>query len=289
MRPLTWLHISDFHFREEETWAQNTVLRAMLDDIQRRCDGGLEVDFVLATGDLAYSGDVSQYALAALFLSDLAKTANLPLRMIFCVPGNHDVKRDYQKACFLGARHLLQSENEIYTFLADRGERQTLLLRQRHFIEFQEKFFCGQDRTRTEDDLGYVSTVEIEDLRIAVLGINSAWLSEGGPDDERHLLIGEVQVENAISIAAQSYPHLTVSMQHHPFDYVRRFDQRTTQNRLEQFCHFIHSGHLHEPQASEVSRQSSNCIFLTAGASYDSRRFRNAYTIPDCCIKVGTL
>ena len=116
MRPLTWLHISDFHFREEETWAQNTVLRAMLDDIQRRCDGGLEVDFVLITGDIAYSGDVSQYALAALFLSDLSKTVNLPLRMIFCVPGNHDVKRDYQKACFLGARQLLQSENEIYTF-----------------------------------------------------------------------------------------------------------------------------------------------------------------------------
>ena len=279
MRPLTWLHISDFHFREEETWAQNTVLRAMLDDIQRRCDGGLEVDFVLITGDIAYSGDVSQYALAALFLSDLSKTVNLPLRMIFCVPGNHDVKRDYQKACFLGARQLLQSENEIYTFLADRAERQTLLLRQRYYIEFQEEFFCDQHRTKTEDNLGYVSTIEIDDLRIAILGINSAWLSEGGPDDERHLLIGESQVENAIDVAAHSHPHLTISMQHHPFDYLKRYDQRTTQNRLEQACHIIHSGHLHEPQASEVSSQSSNCICLTAGASYESRRFRNAYTV----------
>ena len=279
MRPLTWLHISDFHFREEERWAQNTVLRSMLDDIQRRCDGGLEVDFVLVTGDLAYSGDVSQYALAGLFLSDLSTTANLPSRMIFCVPGNHDVKRDYQKACFLGARQLLQSENEIYTFLADRAERQTLLLRQRHYIEFQEEFFSDQHRTRTEDNLGYVSTIEIDDLRIAILGINSSWLSEGGPDDERRLLIGELQVENAINIAADSHPHLTISMQHHPFDYLKRFDQRTTQNRLEQACHLLHSGHLHEPQASEVAGQSSNCICLTAGASYESRRFRNAYTI----------
>ena len=122
-------------------------------------------------------------------------------------------KRDYQKACFLGARQLLQSENEIYTFLADRAERQTLLLRQRHYIEFQEEFFCDQHRTKTEDNLGYVSTIEIDDLRIAILGINSAWLSEGGPDDERHLLIGESQVENAIDVAAHSHPHLTISMQ----------------------------------------------------------------------------
>ena len=75
MRPITWLHISDFHFREEEAWAQNTVLRAMLDDIQRRCENELQVDFVLATGDLAYSGDEAQYLLARHFLCDLTTTA----------------------------------------------------------------------------------------------------------------------------------------------------------------------------------------------------------------------
>lgn len=279
MRSITWLHISDFHFREEETWAQNTVLRAMLNDINSRCDRGLQVDFVLVTGDLAYSGAESQYALAALFLSDLASTTNLTSRMIFCVPGNHDVQRNCQKACFLGARQLLQSENEVYTFLADLDERQTLMLRQQCFAAFQDEFFHDQERTRTDDDLGYVSNIEIDDLRIAILGINSSWLSEGGPEDERRLLIGEHQTESAIDTAADSHPHLTISMQHHPFDYLNRFDQRATQNRLEQACHFIHSGHLHEPQASEVASQSSNCISLTAGASYQSRRFRNAYTI----------
>ena len=68
-------------------------------------------------------------------------------------------------------------------------------------------------------------------------------------------------------------------MQQHPFDYLQRFDQRPTQFRLEQACNFIHSGHLHEPQAAELARQSSNCLMLAAGASYESRNFRNAYTI----------
>ena len=279
MRPITWLHISDFHFREEETWAQNTVSRAMLDNIHRRCENGLKVDFVLATGDLAYSGDEAQYLLVRHFLRDLSTTANLPLRMIYCVPGNHDVIRNRKKTCFLGARQLLQSENDVYAFLADIDERQTLMLRQEHFTTFQEDFFSDQDRTRTEDDLGFVSTVEIDDLRIAILGINSAWLSEGGPEDERHILIGEHQVENAIRAANNGDPHITIAMQHHPFDYLQRFDQRSTQCRLEQACNFIHSGHLHEPQAAEMARQSSNCLVLAAGASYESRNFRNAYTI----------
>ena len=279
MRPITWLHISDFHFREEETWAQNTVLRAMLDDIQRRCENGLQVDFVLATGDLAYSGDEKQYVLVRDFLSDLSSTTNLPSHMIYCVPGNHDVQRDRKKTCFLGARQLLQSENDVYAFLADTDERQTLMLRQENFAAFQDEFLFDQYRTRTEDDLGFVSTVEIDDLRIAILGINSAWLCDGGPEDERRVLVGEHQVESAINIANNSDPHITIAMQHHPFDYLQRFDQRPTQYRLEQACHFIHSGHLHEPQASQVATKSSNCLILAAGASYGSRKFHNAYTI----------
>ena len=49
----------------------------------------------------------------------------------------------------------------------------------------------------------FVSNIEIDDLRITILGINSAWLSEGGPEDERRILIGEHQVENAIKRCEQ--------------------------------------------------------------------------------------
>ena len=200
--------------------------------------------------------------------------------MIFCVPGNHDVKARLSKSLFswVPDNFCRAKTRSILLCQTARSDKLCCYAR-RHYIEFQEEIFCDQHRTKTEDNLGYVSTIEIDDLRIAILGINSAWLSEGGPDDERHLLIGESQVESAIDVAAHSHPHLTISMQHHPFDYLKRYDQRTTQNRLEQACHLIHSGHLHEPQASEVSSQSSNCICLTAGASYESRRFRNAYTV----------
>ena len=251
----------------------------MLADIASRCESGLAVDFVLASGDLAFSGHNSQYELVRAFFRDLASRLSLPTTRIFCVPGNHDVQRDRCTTCFAGAQHLLQSHNDVYTFLADTEERNTLLARQENFRCFQADFFAEQPRTPTADDLGYASTLTVDDLRIAILGLNSAWLSQGGTADERQLLVGEHQVTSAIDIAAATNPHVVIGIQHHPFDYLRRFDQRSTQRRLQEACHFIHCGHLHEPDATAAATQSGSCLTIAAGASFESRVFRNAYTV----------
>ena len=279
MRAVTWLHISDFHLRESEAWPQKAVLSAMLKDIERRCAAGLVVDFVLATGDLAFSGQESEYGLVASFFGELSAATGLPCEMIFCVPGNHDVQRERHKTLFGGARQKLQSENDVYAFLSDTEERKTLLLRQDGFSRFQERVFAMQERKRTADDLGYVSVLDIDDLRIAIMGLNSAWLSEGGGTDERQLVLGEHQVISAIDIAVCAAPHVIIGMQHHPFDYLKRFDQQSTQRRIEDACHLFHCGHLHQPDAAQAVTRSGKCLTLAAGASFESRGFHNAYSL----------
>lgn len=279
MRAVTWLHISDFHLRESEEWPQRAVMSAMLDDITRRCAAGLAVDFVLATGDLAFSGEESEYDLVAGFFSELSAAIKLPCHMIYCVPGNHDVQRERYKTLFDGARQKLRSENDVYAFLSDTDERSTLLLRQAGFSRFQERVLAVQERRRTTDDLGYVSVLDIDDLRIAIVGLNSAWLAEGGDTDERQLVLGEHQVMSAIDIAASTTPHVIIGMQHHPFDYLKRFDQQATQRRVEDACHLFHCGHLHQPDAAQAVTRSGTCLSLCAGASYESRIFHNAYSV----------
>jgi hypothetical protein len=54
MRAITWLHISDFHLRESQAWAQDVVLSAMLKDIVRQRERVDKIDFVLATGDFVF-------------------------------------------------------------------------------------------------------------------------------------------------------------------------------------------------------------------------------------------
>ena len=279
MRKVTWLHISDFHVRCSDSWSRDTVLNAMLRDLQSRCDEGLVVDFVLVSGDLVFSGKKDEYQLISKFLIELSDTLELSCDKMYCVPGNHDVQRDRQKMCFAGARQKLESVNDVYSFLNDIEERTTIRNRLKNYYEFEECFFRNQIRKRTSDELGYVSFFEIEEFHIAVLGLNTAWLANGGDGDDRQILLGEHQANDAIRIAQEAKPHIVIGLQHHPFDLLRRFDQQSTQSSLEKACQFIHCGHLHSPYTYETTGHTGHCITLAAGASFESRMFRNTYTM----------
>lgn len=280
MRPITWLHISDLHLRESHAWSQDAVLFAMRDDIRRRRKAGATFDFVLVTGDLAYAGKASEYKLAVAFFEELAAATGVPHEKIFCIPGNHDIDRDRQKMSFAGARLKLRSENDIYSFLASREEIETLLKRQKNFRRFQKTCFEAQERTPTTDGLGYVSLIEVDDIRFAIVGLDSAWLAEGGLSDHGKLLLGEQQVMDALRIARISAPHIVIAAGHHPLELLQDFDRRPAQRRIEEKCHFFHSGHLHEPEARDVARHGSpRCLSLAAGAFFESRDSHNAYSI----------
>ena len=127
MRTVRWLHISDLHMREEEDALRQAVLPAMLEDISRRTAKGAQVDFLIITGDLAFSGERSEYELVAEFLSDLVDSVGISTDKVFCIPGNHDVQRERSKMCFLGARSKIKSEADVYAVLADDDERESLL------------------------------------------------------------------------------------------------------------------------------------------------------------------
>ena len=278
MRVVRWVHISDLHMRQSENAPRQAVLSAMLQDMRDRVATEGPFDFVVATGDLAFSGQESEYKLVGEFLDQLVGSIDVAPSSIFCVPGNHDVQRERSKMCFTGAREALRSQNDVYGFLTDADERESLLLRQEDYRTFDAALSNGQARRYTDDRLGYVSTVEVEDLRIAILGMNSSWLAAGGIEDEGRLLIGESQVQGAIDLAKQYLPHVVVGLQHHPFELLRRFDQHAVRHRMETACHFVHCGHLHEPEVRDVVAGDSRCMTITAGASFESRVARNTYT-----------
>ena len=219
MRPITWLHLSDVHLRPRDAWQQDLVLRAMCADIRNRRDT-LALDFVLLSGDLAFSGKPEEYEIAATFLDALSEACGVPTASIYCVPGNHDIDRDRQRMAFTGTRATLQDQNRIDAFLAlaSREELETLLRREEGYRTFQASYFAGQDRTPTDDGLAYVAHLVIEDVRLAIVALDSAWLAEGGIGDHGKLLIGERQVVNALRLAQEDgeSPHVVLAMSHHP-------------------------------------------------------------------------
>jgi predicted phosphodiesterase len=278
MRPIRWLHISDFHLRQRDAWSQDVVLQAMCERICLQRNEGDLADFILATGDLSFSGQVDEYDQLRQFFDELSTASGVLPERIFCVPGNHDVDRERQKLCFLGARHYLQDQNRVDEMLARSDDMTTLLLRQKNYYDFQDAYCKGQVRTWTNDGLGYMSALNVDDVRIVILGLNSAWLAEGGVEDHLKLLMGERQVINAINLAEPLDPHIVIAISHHPFHLLREFDRVVVQNRIERACHFFHCGHLHEPEARNVAESGSGCLTLAAGASFETRQTHNTYS-----------
>jgi 3',5'-cyclic AMP phosphodiesterase CpdA len=280
MRPICWLHISDIHMRVNSAWSLDVVLRAMCDDIAGQRKQGIAPDFILATGDLAFSGQAEEYKLVASFFDAVSGASGVPRDRIFCVPGNHDIDRGRQNMCFRGARNFAQSQNQIDDLLSPGDDLETLLKRQEDFRKFQNSYLTGQARDWTADGLGYVSSITVEDVLLAIVGLDSAWLAEGGVDDHGKLLIGERQVINALELAGRRDPHIIISMAHHPFHLLQNFDRHSVQMRVERSCHFFHCGHLHEPEARKTAGPSGpGCLTLAAGASFETRQTHNSYSM----------
>ena len=282
MRPIRWLHISDVHLRPREAWQQDVVLHAMCEDITRQ-RATQPADFILVSGDLAFSGKAEEYEMAAGFFDALSAASGVPKQRIFCIPGNHDINRERQKLAFAGARASLQDQNRTDVLLgpSSREDLETLLQREESYRAFQASYFTGQDRAVSEDGLAYVSRLMIEDVQIAIVGLDSAWLAEGGIEDHGKLLLGERQVINALRLAYEGGdpPHIVLAMSHHPLHVLQEFDRRPAQARIERSCHFLHCGHLHEPEQRPAGYGANACLTLAAGASFETRQSLNTYAI----------
>lgn len=282
MRAICWLHVSDIHLRACDAWSQDVVLGAMCDRIrEQRREGHVTPDFIVATGDIAFSGKSSEYALAADFFDALSAASGVFKDRIFCIPGNHDIDRERQKLCFLGARQSLQNQSKIDELLAGGEDLETLLKRQENYRNFQSTYFSGQGRISTPSGLGYVSRLTVEDVRLAIVGFDSAWLANGGLDDHGKLVVGERQVIDAINLVNDGGdpPHIVIGMAHHPFHLLQEFDRRPITRAIEENCHFFHCGHLHEPEARTTGQVGKGCLTLAAGASFETRHTANSYSV----------
>ena len=95
MSTLTWLHLSDWHWREADGYDANVVMGKLLDDLADRARFAPEIakiNLILVTGDIAFAGCSDDYALARRFLKRLRQVTRVRKNQLFMVPGNHDVR-----------------------------------------------------------------------------------------------------------------------------------------------------------------------------------------------------
>ena len=243
-----------------------------------RLSGEYPLQFIIVTGDIAFSGQSREYDIASEFFVSLARELGLDPQRISIVPGNHDVDRSLQTYMHQGVRFALTNQQTVDDFLSRKAERVQLMERQSAFCQFRDGLVAFSSVEETEDGLARVRLFDTNGLRICVLELNSAWLS-GSNDQPGNLLIGERQVIGALALADQHRPHLTVASSHHPTDWLAEFDQLSCHNRLDPQIDIFHHGHIHRHQASVMLLPDSECLHLGAGSSHETRHYRNSYNL----------
>ena len=279
MDKISWLHISDFHFRAGgDKFSQEVSCDALVRDIPSRLSDEFPLQFIVATGDIAFSGQSSEYELASAFFASLLDNLGLDAERLCIVPGNHDVDRNSQVYMYEGVQSRLTNQRDIDEFLGLEAERMQLMERQLAFREFRDRLLVDGQISETNEGLARIRHFDLGGFRICVLELNSAWLS-GDKDRPGSLLVGERQIIGALTLAESYSPHLTVALTHHPTDWLADFDRIACTNRIIPQVDVFHSGHLHTHQAFIMLTPGSQCLHSAAGSSHETRHYRNSYNL----------
>ena len=266
-----WLHVSDFHFSDKhQAQGAGIVLESLLNTLAELHRHGRGVDCIFVTGDIAQSGSEAEYRLAEDYLGRLCETLSLPRSAVFMVPGNHDVARSRG----FGLQRTLSSHDEATQYFQPAAERWHLK-KLEAFVNFYDRFYKSGHQGPSEPRraapglaTSLAEVVRVRSLDIGVLPLNSAWFAQDDQDTGK-LFVGEGLLR--AGLAQIKSAKLRVAMMHHPLSDLSDIERRHIQELIQEHCHFLLRGHLHDNEAQWVSSAYRQTMVLAAGAAYQGR------------------
>jgi predicted phosphodiesterase len=251
------------------------------------------IDFVVVTGDIAFSGRAEEYeaAMQHLFepLIEAWGIGNEGWKRLYVVPGNHDIDRTTVSRLQSEINLSLNQPTSVHEALGNDWKRNAILSTFTNYSNFVNKYLSENVKNWSGNPAySYVNRFTAGDKNIAVLGLNTAWFSArnviGGSEvnDYGYLIIGEPQVYDRIQELKDD--DLVIALMHHPLDWLVDFDRDLIEERLCRHCHFILHGHQHRPRVNVSQSTLGDVVVIPGGASYNRRysedpRYTNAYNI----------
>jgi len=280
MSKISWIHLSDWHQRGS-SFDRDVVRDALLQDIKGRSsisDELATLDFVVFSGDLAFSGVREEYETADReFVKRVLQACGLDYDRFLIVPGNHDVRRDLAKKVNIRLADFGATDSLAIDF-ADPHKRNIYLASLGPYIEYVSTVKPTVEAKNRAYGLGRVLRTSAG-AEVGFLCLNSTWLSShnldsaGEVEDYGQPMVGEAQVEEAIKGLGSC--DLIVGIMHHPFSWLvlkeKIDDRKKVRDRLMEVCDLILHGHEHEPATFLHQGTYGKCITVPAGATFTKR------------------
>ena len=259
---ISFLHLSDFHLNDNQG-IHPSKIQAIVDSL------GVYTPFegivIVFSGDIAATGQVNQYKIAATFLERLIPqirrkySINEKNTKILIVPGNHDI--DWGRNTRLDSSKI-RSFGEAERALHLQQELKSM----KNYFSFSDRNCCffpywmhipfGQLVTRKilHFDNGY--RIEANLLNTAPFSCDS--------DDGLHYL-----PEDAIhSLTTESNADFSLAVMHHSPDWFEFSQKKELENILAQRCSLAFYGHEHFPGTQNVLYDNGNRIVKQAGGAW---------------------
>jgi hypothetical protein len=231
-------------------------------------------NLVFFTGDLAFSGARDEYnLLERRFLKPLrnALGADCP---ILTVPGNHDVDR---KRVVNPRSWMAEPEQQRIFQQVDAEGRQkradTILPRFENYRALEESLQAwGEDWLASERGMACIVR-ETEGRRLAIIGMNTAWLCHDDEDWGR-LAAGKTMLDAALKEAGSESPDLTIVLGHHPLAALTGeqgwSDGDRIRMRLEQANAIYLHGHFHRARAQRTGDAMGSLLAIQAPSGFQA-------------------
>lgn len=225
MNDFTILHLSDLHINRE-----GKKLSILHENLLRDIEVEMRVSediIVVVTGDILDKAEYKYRDNVIAFFEKLHEILGDRLKGLYIVPGNHDKIRNIMDESVIIKYYTLEQENKKQEFYQQYWKHLKMA-----FYEYLEvlkdiyKVFPNiKFPENIEKDTYGVETIQISDKNLCFLLFNTAW-SCLGEDDERHLLLGDFQMEEIKQQYIKKYNaldkpfDLTIAVAHHPIDWL---------------------------------------------------------------------
>jgi predicted MPP superfamily phosphohydrolase len=273
-----FIHLSDLHYRDNWEENQGLVLEEFFKDLKKQVAfAPSDQYYLIMSGDFVLAGDKKELfeKVQDLFDNQLNQL-NIPTTNRFCVPGNHDVERNYVERKFVNHDSVVKrsmNEKEFNDYIQ---EAENMFSEKFHnYFSFTSKFskpLAAENECFT--GVGYKLNQDI-----SIYCLNTAICSSGGYneiDDKGFLSIDTRNLHKWLSSNDSKYKILVM---HHPIDWLTEWAKMELNTILKKYFNLCLFGHVHSQDYHYSIIKESAIVECSAPPLFTHKRDELGYAI----------
>ncbi len=279
------IHLSDIHFRMNWAEDQGVVISNVIDDIECQiAEFDINNTYIVISGDIVLVGGNDE--LYSAFVEEIGSrldSLGITKERRICVPGNHDISRNWIKNNKLNHESVLLQQLTEKEF-NDYAQQPSSLLASKfdNYKKFEQEFAAYGIANEFMTGRGWTIGEEV-----GIYCLNSAIFSSGDSSSDRsNLAIDTRRLQEWNSSCRAKYKILVM---HHPISWLNEWGRKEIELILEADFSLLLTGHEHEQSAVHYIKGSSRLVKCSAPALFTHKKDELGYGIVSMDAKEGVM